>query len=258
MDIMSFIGLIAAAGLLVYGISDGGSVSDFIASGSVAVTAGGTFAALMIAFPPRVFASLPKLLAKIFLPGLYDFNPQKYVGIIAEIADDAKKYGILYLDGKLHDYKDEFIRKGIQLAVDSEQPEAVRDALETELGYMIERHKSGIRFFEKGAAYAPGFGLLGTLSGLIKLLADADDPSKIAGGMAAALITMFYGLILANVIFLPMGNKLKKRSDEEVLCKQLVIEGVVAIIEGGTPSQIKEKLMPYIPPSMRINKKSRK
>ena len=258
MDIMSVAGIIAAVCLLIYGVSHGGNVSDFIISGPAAITFGGTAAALMIAFPPRVFAELPKLFIKIFFPRLgYDCSPQKYIRAIEEISGEVKKYGILYLDEKLPGYKDGFIKKCLQLAVDSEGPEAVRAAMEKELGHMAERHRAGIAFFEKGAVFAIGFGIIGTLSGLIELFSAAETPDLIAGGMAGALITAFYGLILGNVIFLPMGNKLKKRSDEEILCKQLVIEGVILIINDAAPSQIREKLILYVPPYMIKKEKSK-
>jgi chemotaxis protein MotA len=255
MDIMSLIGLVAAAGLLLYGVSDGGSIENFISPGAAAITAGGTLAALMITFPLKTFAALPRLLARIFLPRAFNFDPRKYIADIEEIAVGAKKHGILYLDEKIPEYKDDFLRKGIQLTVDSGSPENIRDIMETDLGYMIERHKSGVRFFEKGAAYAPGFGMLGTLSGLINMLAQAQNPAGITGNMAAALITTFYGLIIANVIFLPLAGKLQKRSEEEVLCKQLVIEGLVSIANGENPKQIQQKLISYVPPAMRMPQK---
>lgn len=249
MDIMSVIGILGSAALLIYGILDGGSIENFINSSSAAITVGGTVAALMITFPMKVFAAMPKLLLKIFLPG--EYNPVKYVTDIVEISTDAKKNGMLYVEEKIPHYKDSFLCKALTLAVDSTAPEEIRHTMETELGYMIERHKSGVRFFEKGAVLAPGFGMIGTLTGLINMLMQTEDPTGITHGMASALITTFYGLIMANVIFLPMGNKLRKRSDEEVLCKQIIIEGVVSIANGETPKQIQEKLDSYIPPSMR-------
>lgn len=251
MDIMSLTGIIASVLLICYGMYDGGNILNFLSSGAAAVTVGGTFAALMLAFPLKVFASLPKMLAKIFMPGKYNIKPEKYVEIMAELAGDAKKHGVLYLENKLHEYNDGFLEKSVRLAVDDEAPETIREIMETELGYMIERHKSGVRFFEKGAVYAPGFGMLGTISGIINMLAASENPIKFNNVMAAALVAVFYGLILANAVFLPMGNKLRKMSDDEVLCRQLIIEGAVAIANGDPPKQIRGKLTSYIPPEMR-------
>jgi len=261
MNIMSLIGLIAAALLMIYGISDGGDINNFISPGAAAVTLGGTFAALMLTFPLRTFASMPKLLLRVFFPRTFNFDPRRYITDIEEITVSAKKYGMLYFEEKIPEYKDKFLQKAIQLAVDSEDAETIREVMETELGCMVERHKTGIQFFEKGAVYAPGFGMLGTLSGLVNMLAQAEDPAGITKSMAAALIATFYGLIIANVIFLPLSVRLQKRSDEEALCKQLVIEGIAAVVNGEGPKQIQERLISYVPPAMRmpyITKKARK
>ena len=253
MDIMSLIGLFGAVGLLFFGMTAGGAqINSFHDIGSVAITVGGTFAALMLTFPMRTFAELPKMILKIFLPGK-TFSPQKYAAAIVEIAIDERKNGILFLERKLSEYKDVFLRKGVQFIVDDEKPEEIREKMGAEIKYMAERHKQGVRFFEKGATLAPGFGILGTLTGLINMLAQAETPDGIMSGMAAALITTFYGLILANLIFIPMGNKLQKRSDEEILCKQMIIEGVIAVVNGESPKQISEKLEAYVPFSKRKN-----
>lgn len=249
MDIMSVIGLLGAAGLVIYGVLDGGSLDNFINSAAAAITVGGTFAALMITFPMKTFAALPKLLLKIFFPGRYD--PKKYVIEIVGIAVDAKRNGMLSVEKKITLYKDAFLRKAVTLAADSVGPEEIRDIMEREISHMVERHKTGFLFFEKGAVLAPGFGMAGTLTGLINMLMQAEDPAGITHGMAAALITTFYGLLMANVVFLPMGNKLRQRSGEEVLCKQIITEGIVSIANGENPNQIQEKLESYIPPSAR-------
>jgi chemotaxis protein MotA len=256
MDIMSIIGLVAAVVLMIFGMAgdveffqgDFRKLMNFVDIPSVAITIGGTFAALMLMFPVKVFASLPKLLLKVFLP--QKFNPQTYILEIVDIAQDVRKNGLLYIDDKISTYKDEFMRKGLQLAVDSTDPEMLRDIMETELGFMMDRHKLGTLFFEKGAGLAPGFGMIGTLVGLINMLKNM-DPTNLMNDMGVALITTFYGSLLANVVFLPMGNKLQKRSDEEILCKQIIIEGVIAIVNGESPPQIREKLVSYIPPAMR-------
>ena len=249
MDIMALIGLLGAAGLVAYGVWDGGTADNFISSSAVAITIGGTLAALMITFPMKVFVSIPKLLFKVFFSRPH--NPQKYVVELMALSIDIKRNGMLNVERKIMTYKDAFMRKGVQLAADGANPKEVRHIMETELDYMVERHKSGVRFFEKGAVYAPGFGMLGTLTGLINMLMQADDPGGITNGMAAALVTAFYGLIMANIIFLPMGNKLRRKSDEEVLCKQIIIEGVISIMNEENPLQIQEKLISFIPPSMR-------
>lgn len=251
MDIMAIIGLIAAAGLLLYGISDGGSIDSFISSGPAAVAFGGTFAALMIAFPVKMFASLPKLLLKIFFPRIYNFDPQRFISEIEGFAAEAKKNGLLGIEEKVEGCKDGFMRKGLQLAVDSEEPKIIREIMESEFAHMAERHKSEILFFEKGAVYAPGFGFLGTLSGLVNVFAGSEDQIGMNSAIAAALIATFYGLIMSNIIFLPLSVKLRKRNEAEALCGQIAIEGAVSIAKGESPKQIREKLLERIPPLMR-------
>ncbi|MCL2099702.1 MAG: motility protein A [Oscillospiraceae bacterium] len=257
MDLLSIIGILGAVVLFVVGVSletdpwgfDIDLVNNFLSPTSAVLVVGLTFMCLMLMFPAKVFASLPKMLGRIFMP--QKFNPQSYIGQIVDIAQDVRKNGLLSIDDKIPSYKDEFMKKGLQLAVDSIDPEMIRDIMETELGFMVDRHKLGIQFNERGAALAPAFGMIGTLIGLINMLGDMDDPSALMENMGVALITTIYGCLLANVFFLPFANKLQKRSDEEVLCKQIVIEGVIAIVNGENPKQIREKLVSYIPPHLR-------
>jgi len=255
MDIMSIIGLIGCVGFIFYGIMDSGVINNFFDLPSIVIVVGGTFTALMITFPLKVFAGLPKQLLKIFVP--QKFYPLSYISDIVTIATDVRKSGILSQEDKISDYKDEFLRKGLQLAVDSTETDLLRDIMETELMFMIDRHKLGISFFEKGAALAPGFGMIGTLIGLINMLAgmgDGGDINALVANMGVALVTTFYGSMLANVLFLPIANKLMQRSDDEVLCKQIVIEGLISIKNGESPKPIEEKLLSYIPPAMRTAK----
>lgn len=257
MDILSIIGLLGAVAFIVFGISfdsvdfsvDFGLVMNFLDIPSALLVIGPTLMSLMLMFPSKVFAGLPKVFKKVFMP--QKFNPQNYITQIVEIATDVRRNGLLSMDEKMEAFEDEFMRKGIQLAVDSTDPEMIREIMETELGFMVDRHKLGTQWFEKGAALAPAFGMVATLVGLINMLGDMDNPESLVANMGMAMITTVYGCLLANVFFLPMGNKLQKRSDEEVLCKQIVIEGVISIVNGENPNTIREKLVSYIPPSMR-------
>ena len=254
MDIMSIIGLLAALFFMVFAILVDGELISFWNDVGAAIVIGGTFSALMITFPLKTFITLPKLIAKVFKP--QKFVPTDYIDQIVEVASEVRKSGLLALEDKLAEYKDEFFRKGIQLAVDSVEGEEIRDIMESELGFMMARHKAGINLLEKGSAYAPGFGMLGTVIGLINMLVDLSDMDSLTSNMGVCLITTFYGSILSNIVFLPMANKLKARSSEEVLCKQIVIEGVLAIAEGKNPKGIQEKLLSFIPPAMRKGKDS--
>ena len=258
MDLFSIIGILGAIGFFLLGITletvpafnlNFSLIGAFLDAPSALLVIGPTIMCLMITFPGKVFKSLPKMLAKIFMP--QKFNPQNYIGQIVDVAQDVRKNGLLSIDDKISTYQDEFMRKGLQLAVDSTDPELLRDIMETELGFMTDRHKLGVQFFEKGAAFAPAFGMVATLVGLINMLGDMDDPGALMQNMGMAMITTVYGCLLANVVFLPFANKLQKRSDEEMLCKQIVIEGVISIVNGENPKTIQEKLVSYIPPNMR-------
>ena len=257
MDILSIIGLVGAFAVVFVGIAiaGGGFIPErafaFLDAASFALVVGPTIFSLMLMFPMKVFAGLGKAFKKIFVPE--KFNPQMYITEIVNIAQDVRRNGLLSIDEKIPTYKDEFLRKGLQLAVDSTEEEMLRDIMETELGFMIDRHRLGVQWFEKGAALAPAFGMVATLIGLINMLGDMDDPDSLMANMGMAMITTVYGCLLANIVFLPIGNKLQKRSDEEVLCKQIVIEGVLSIVNGENPNQIREKLTSYIPPAMRKN-----
>ena len=143
--------------------------------------------------------------------------------------------------------KDKFLKNSILLVVDSIEPEKVRSLLNRELEYLEERHVQDTAFYYKGSEYAPAFGMIGTLIGLINLLANLEDTATLTKNMAVALVTTFYGVILANLIFKPIANKLKARHEEEYLCKMIISEGVQAIQDGDNPNFIQEKLTRLLP-----------
>lgn len=254
MDLMIILGWIFAAVLIVFGIvfqspdpAKGiplgfvfSRLWSFLDWPSVAVTIGGTYAALMASFPLSAFANSFKHLRIILFPTKYD--PYEYIAQIVEFAKEARMKGLLSLEDKLAYTKDEFLKRSLMLVVDSVEPEKVKQLLEAELEYLDERHTQARAFYEKGAGYAPAFGMIGTLMGLINMLKNMDDPDTIGPQMAVALVTTFYGTIMANVVFMPIANKLKIRHDEEFLCKVLICEGVQAIQSGENPRFIEEKL----------------
>ena len=147
---------------------------------------------------------------------------------------------------------DEFLKKGLMLVVDGTDPELVRNLLETELDFIEQRHKAGQGLFESMATAAPGFGMIGTLIGLINMLGSLDDPTTIGPSMAVALITTLYGSLIANLFFSPMANKLKVKSGEEILEREIMVEGLLSIQAGENPRIIEEKLKAFLPPSMRV------
>ena len=213
---------------------------SFIDIPSVAITVGGAFAALLIAFPMSSVLKFPKWVAICFMPNKYD--PADYIDQIVDFAKEARIKGLLSLEDKLAEANDEFLRSSLMLVVDSVEPEKVQDLLEAELDKLDERHNEGKSFMEQGGAFAPGFGMIGTLIGLVNMLKDMSDPSSIGPAMATALLTTLYGSMMANLLFSPMGNKLAVRHGEEYLCKELIAVGVEAIQAGENPKFIEEKL----------------
>ncbi|MCI8622829.1 MAG: motility protein A [Provencibacterium sp.] len=260
MDIMSIIGWLLGFALMWFGMVfqketvDGvvvgykfffDNVGSFFDPTSIAIVIGGCFAALMISFPAKCFVKIPKHLKIVIMPTKYD--PRKYIAELVEFAKEARVSGLLALEDKLHNTKDEFMRTSLMLVVDSVDPEKVKQLLETELDYLDDRHAQDRAFYDKGSSYAPAFGMIGTLIGLILLLKDLSDPSKLGPAMAVALVTTFYGTVLSNLIFTPISNKLKVRHEEEYLCKLIIAEGVQAIQAGENPRFIEEKLTQLLP-----------
>ncbi len=249
MDIATIIGLIAGIGFTVWGILGSGELGAFVDPPSIRIVMGGTVAGILIAYPLKDLASMGKIFQKAFLHKEVSVN-----GIIEEIiklANLARKEGLLALEESAGNLEDEFLKKGIMLIVDGTDPELVRNILETELTFLEERHGQGKGILESMGAYAPAFGMIGTLIGLINMLRDLDDPSSIGPNMSVALITTFYGSLLANLIFLPLAQKLSVRSKSEVLVKELMIEGLLSIQAGENPRIIEEKLKTFIPPEDR-------
>lgn len=259
MDIMSIAGWLLGIVLIVFGITfvaadpvagtaagfEPNNLKNFFDAPSVAVVLGGTFAGLMVAFPLNCFAKIPRHMKIMIMPAKY--RPQDYISQIVDLATEARVNGLLSLEGKLNETKDEFLKSSMMLVVDAVEPDKVKTLLQTELDYLDERHAQDRAFYDKAASFAPAFGMIGTLMGLVNLLKQLSDPDAIAPAMALALITTFYGSVLANLIFLPISNKLKVRHEEEYLCKMIVAEGVQSIQAGDNPRFIEEKLTNLIP-----------
>lgn len=255
MDVLSILGFILAVGLVMFGMTfDQESMrivyhnlKTFLDIPSMAITIGGTLGVMMISFPAGAFKKIGSHLKIIVKP--YQYSPTDSVDQIVNLATEARMKGLLSLEDKLNEIDEPFLHNSLMLVVDSVDSEKVRKAMETELEQLDERHALDRRFYEKAASFAPAFGMIGTLVGLILMLGNMSDVDALAKGMAVALITTLYGSLLANVVCLPMASKLKARHDEEFLCKQLVMEGVLAIQEGENPKFIEEKLYKLLPAS---------
>lgn len=252
MDFTGIIGLIAGLGLIFFGIVNGNGMSaifNFIDVSSMAITFGGTIASTLIAFPISFFKRIPSQLKITLQKSRY--NPQHYIEIIVEFAKEARKKGLLSLEEMANQQDDRFLRESVLLIVDAIDPEKVKEMLSNELDCLEERHSQGWQFWEKFASFAPAFGMIGTLIGLINMLKNLnmDSTSGAASlglGMSVALITTFYGSLAANLVLTPIGHKLHMRHNEEMLCKQIVVEGVIAIQAGDNPKHIEQRLKAFL------------
>lgn len=252
---MSTFGLILAVCVMFVGIiliqDDGGfhiQLDRVILFGDVPslfIVLGGTLASLMISFPLSQLKKIPKHLKIIFRPTQYD--PQSYIERLVECAQKARVNGLLALEEELDGMEDTFMRSSLMMVVDSVDPEKVKDQLNAWMDNMEDRHASERAFYDKGAAYAPAFGMIGTLIGLIKMMDQMKDVDSIGPNMAVALVTTFYGSLLSNLVFMPISNKLRVRHEEEFLCKLIICEGVEAIQAGENPKFIQERLTNILP-----------
>lgn len=245
MDFTTLIGIVAGIILIVWGIQLP-NLPNFIDISSIFITVGGTFCGLIACFPIKAFLDVPKHF-KILLSG-NKYKPMTYIDTIVELAHIARKNGLLALEEKAMEQKEPFLKQSILLIVDSIDADKAREMLEGDLNYLTDRHDESTNLYLKGAALAPAFGMIGTLIGLINMLKgmSADGADQLGEGMSVALITTFYGSFLANLIFIPIANKLKIRHAQEILCKEIVIEGVLSIQSGENPKYIKEKLLSYL------------
>lgn len=253
MDIASIIGLLVCVAMMLLGICTGddgiAGIKYFWDLKSVLITFGGAF-----------FATLASNKVKDFIGGLKSFllifkNPKSdipgMISKIIELSNVARKEGLLALEEVSGELEDAFMKKGILLIVDGTDPELVRAIMETELVSTEERHKKNINFWSDLGSMGPAWGMIGTLIGLILMLQNMSDASTIGPSMSVALITTFYGSLLANWICTPTSSKLKQNNAIEIQCKEILIEGLLSIQAGENPRVIEEKLKSFLAPSER-------
>ncbi len=250
MDIGTLGGIALGLLLIIGSIVSGGSGDAFIDIPSGMVTLGGTLAAVFITFPlPKVKAVIA-VTKKIIQAGNLDVTP--WYSVVIEMATIARRDGVLALEERIPDIEDEFLKKGLQMMVDGNPPESVKAILEKEIENMEDRHLIGHTIWKSMGTYAPAFGMIGTLVGLVNMLQNLDDPSKIGSGMAVALLTTFYGAFYANLFCIPIQGKLEQRTGEEVKLKQMLLAGVLAIHAGDSPKIVAEKLKVFLSPDERL------
>ena len=249
MDIATLVGLVSGVTLVIVSILMGGNPGVFWSSSSVVIVMGGTLAATLINFPLGDVLSVMNTVKNAFFHK--DVLPESLIPRLVSFATIARREGILALESHASEAEDEFLEKSVQLAIDGTAPELIKDILTTELAFMEDRHAMGQSILVAMGTYAPAFGMIGTLIGLVQMLATLDDPSKIGEGMAVALLTTLYGALLANMVFLPGAGKLKVRTSNELLAKEFVIEGILSIQSGDNPRVVEQKLKAFVSPAVR-------
>lgn len=250
MDIASLIGLLMAIGLIVGSMLLGTApITAYMDIPSVLVVCGGACAAALICFPLKSMLSSPKVAMKVMLNKSEDLG--ELISQLVSLAETARRDGLLALESKIAEIKNPLVQSGIQMAVDGSTPEAVEEVLRTEVAAISQRHKEGKAIMDQMGRFAPAYGMIGTLMGLIMMLSDMSDPSGIGAGMAVALITTLYGAIMANVFFQPFAEKLGFLSKKEMMATEIAIRGVLAIQSGESPRAIDQKLQTFIPPKLR-------
>ncbi|MGC9519552.1 MAG: motility protein A [Desulfuromonadaceae bacterium] len=256
MDLSTIFGVIAAFGLMIAAIMTGGSIFLFIDPPALMIVGGGTLGSTLVHYPfKELFRAVAVAKKTLFVK---EQNPADIISQLVEFATKARKEGILSLQSVMSQIDDPFFLKGLQMAVDGQEPESLKQMLEHEIDYIQERHESGAAIFSTMAEYAPAIGMIGTLIGLVQMLQTMDDPSTIGPAMAVALLTTFYGAVAANILFNPIAGKLKHRSASEMLCKTIIAEGMNSILAGENPRIMEQRLHAFVAPGQRqsnFNKK---
>jgi chemotaxis protein MotA len=254
-DLATYLGLILGSLAILVGMAlDSGKIKLsglklFWDLPSVFITIGGSFFTLVLAFPMNDIKNLGKTFKNAFtenqLPG------KDIILKFVDLSKKARREGLLSLESEIESINDDFIKSGIQMVVDGIEPETIREILELEIGEMEKRHANGINVLKAWAGYGPAYGMIGTLIGLVQMLANLNDPNALGPGMSKAIITSFYGSVMANFMFGPFANKLEIKTSEEAGRREMMLEGVLALQAGVNPRIIEDKLKAYLPPKER-------
>jgi chemotaxis protein MotA len=249
MDLGTVIGLVLIAVLLLGSMAMGVGVGPYIDIPSVMIVIGGTIGALMVGFKTEQMKIFMKVFMIAVKPPQEDLNA--LIDKLVDYASNARREGILSLEGAVGNEENLFLKGGLQMAVDGHEPDTIRELLEIELDQTTTRHKGNIAMFDQLGGFSGAMGMIGTLIGLVAMLLNMSDPSAIGPSMAVALLTTMYGAILGNTIGGPVANILGIRNDEETLVKELIIEGIMSIQSGDNPRTLEDKLNSFLPPSSR-------
>lgn len=250
MDLATLLGILVASGLVISSITMGGSFAWFVSYPSLMIVLGGTLGATLINYPMADLVSMFKVTKNAFR--YRSPNPLSLIPTMVDFAKKARREGILAFERHLQEIQDPFLTRAMQMAIDGMENDAIEEVLNTEIMFLEERHRLGAEIYATMGTFAPAIGMLGTIIGLVQMLMQMKDPAAIGAPMAVALLTTFYGTLLANLLFLPISGKLKVRSQQEILAKQMVLQGILAIQAGDNHYIVAEKLKAFLAPAARL------
>ncbi len=251
MDLGTVIGIVLILALFIISMVMGVGVGAYIDIPSVMIVVGGSIGALMVSFKPAQMKAFTKIFMKAVKPGEEDVA--ELIKKLVEFATKARKDGILALEGDVNSEENEFLKKGLSMAIDGSDPDTIRELLEIEMEQTSTRHKIHGSIFNQWAGLAGAMGMVGTLIGLVAMLLNMADPSAIGPSMAVALLTTMYGAIIGNVFGTPIYNILAIRNDEETLVKEMILAGIMSIQSGDAPRALEAKLLSYLAPADRVS-----
>jgi len=250
MDLASIGGFVLGMGLILWGILFGGNaLTLYWDMPSLVIVIGGSFAGMLAMSPISRITMLGKLFG-VFM-NLQVYNKEEIISQLVAFSESARKEGLLSLDDALNDVEDDFLRGGMRLVVDGSDPDVIKSVLYSDLDKIEGRHQKGIDFFGNWGTLGPAFGMIGTLVGLIGMMANLEDISSVGKNMGVALITTFYGSILANLFLIPIQKKLEDKHSDEMLVKEIMVEGILSIQAGDNPRILEQKLYTFLSPDER-------
>ncbi|OIP53715.1 MAG: motility protein A [Helicobacteraceae bacterium CG2_30_36_10] len=251
MDLGTVIGIVLVIALLMGSMAMGVGVGAYIDIPSVLIVVGGSIGALMISFKPSQMKAFVKVFMIAVKPPQQDLA--ELIKKLVDFATKARKDGILALEGDVNNEENEFLKKGLSMAIDGSEPDTIRELLEIDIEQTSTRHKIHGSIFSNWAALAGAMGMVGTLIGLVAMLLNMADPSAIGPSMAVALLTTMYGAIIGNVFGTPIAIILGIRNDEETLAKEMIVSGIMSIQSGDAPRVLEAKLLAFMAPSERVS-----
>jgi chemotaxis protein MotA len=253
MDLATIAGLALAWGALFLSLSmEGGSVRDLFNLPALVLVVGGTIGATTVGSSVKVISAIPSILKSAFVS--ISLNQAEVIDLMVGFAKIARREGVLALEEAASKINNRFMRKGIELVIDGTPSVMVREILETEIVAMQDRHKVGETVFSTLGGFSPTLGIIGTVIGLINMLAKLNEPGKMGHAIAAAFVATLYGVAFANLIYLPIAGKLKSKTADEVLTYEMIIEGVMSIQAGDNPRIVETRMMAYLPPALRAER----